>query len=186
MSAPPGLPLVPLQVCHLDCQEPQGLNATQLRWLHPPYDVSSSLQRLPLGTKVGASPAAGLRQQAGRGRPWLGHGHGPASHHLACTAPQAPAVGPTCPCAQAMSVLASHHDGSVQYNTHQLYGLSAVLTISRAVRAILGRRPFVLSRSSFLGTGAYAAHWTGDNSGGAGARFAVACCRLLSRAVACR
>jgi alpha-glucosidase (family GH31 glycosyl hydrolase) len=64
-----------------------------------------------------------------------------------------------------MSVLATHYDGSVQYNTHQLYGLSECLATSEAVRSTLGRRPFVLSRSSYTGVGAYAGHWTGDNSG---------------------
>lgn len=67
---------------------------------------------------------------------------------------------------QAMSVLATHHDGSVQYNAHQLYGISSASTVAEAVGQVLGKRPFVLSRSSFLGSGAYAAHWTGDNSGG--------------------
>jgi hypothetical protein len=56
--AGPCRPLPPLtaslpQVCQLDCQEAQGLNDTQRSWLHPPYDVSSDLKRLPLGTKVG-------------------------------------------------------------------------------------------------------------------------------------
>ncbi|KAL4448263.1 hypothetical protein ABPG75_005482 [Micractinium tetrahymenae] len=104
----------PPWVCHLDCREATGLNATQRDWLSPPYAISNGLQRLPLGTK-------------------------------------------------SMSVLASHHDGSVEYNTHQLYGLSECRTTEAAVRQLVGRRPFVLSRASYLGVGAYAAHWTGDN-----------------------
>ena len=67
-----------------------------------------------------------------------------------------------------MSVLASHIDGSVEYNTHQLYGLSECLATAAAVREVVGKRPFVLSRASYLGLGAYAAHWTGDNAGSAG------------------
>lgn len=105
----------PPWVCHLDCVEAPDLNDTQRAWLNPPYAISNSLQRLPLGTK-------------------------------------------------GMSVLATHHDGSVEYNTHQLYGLSECRVTEAAVAQLTGKRPFVLSRASYLGAGAYAAHWTGDNS----------------------
>jgi alpha-glucosidase (family GH31 glycosyl hydrolase) len=105
----------PPWVCHLDCWEASDINDTQRAWLNPPYAISNSLSRLPLGFK-------------------------------------------------SMSVLATHHDGSVEYNTHNLYGLSECLTTHDAVKEVTGKRPFVLSRSSFTGTGSYAGHWTGDNS----------------------
>lgn len=109
----------PPWVCHLKCREAEGLNATQRALLSPPYQISNSLQHLPLGTKVGA---------------------------------------------MTMSVLAVHHDGTLHYNAHNAFGLGASKTVSEAVHAIRGKRPFVLSRSSFTGVGAYAAHWTGDNA----------------------
>lgn len=61
---------------------------------------------------------------------------------------------------KGLSVLATHLDGSLQYNTHNIYGLAECQATTNAVREITGgKRPFVLSRSSFTGVGAYAAHW---------------------------
>lgn len=59
----------------------------------------------------------------------------------------------------------SNADGSHQYDTHNLYGSM----MSAATRAALltrspTKRPFVLTRSSFAGVGAHAAHWFGDNA----------------------
>ncbi|KAI1322869.1 glycoside hydrolase family 31 protein [Xylariaceae sp. FL0255] len=56
-------------------------------------------------------------------------------------------------------------DGTVQYDTHNLYGLT-MMTATR--EAMLARRPasrpFVLSRSTFAGSGNRGAHWFGDNN----------------------
>lgn len=108
----------PPWVCDLNCSvdlRPE-LNTTWRKLLDPPYAVSNSLSRLPLGTKV-------------------------------------------------ISVIATHLDGSLQYNTHNLYGLAHAMTVYEGMKEIMvGKRPFILTRSSFSGTGAYAAHWTGDNA----------------------
>ncbi len=47
---------------------------------------------------------------------------------------------------KVMSVLAQHLDGSLQYNTHQLYGLSEAMCNYDAAQAIRKKRPFILSR----------------------------------------
>jgi hypothetical protein len=51
-----------------------------------------------------------------------------------------------------------------EYNTHNLYGTAMAQEHYTAVAAITGKRPFMLTRSTFPGAGRYAAHWTGDNA----------------------
>ncbi|CAL5222310.1 g4654 [Coccomyxa viridis] len=60
--------------------------------------------------------------------------------------------------------LSAHHlDGTLEYNVHNLYGHNSAMATWRALGSIYpNKRPFLLTRSTFLGTGAYGAHWTGD------------------------
>jgi len=57
-----------------------------------------------------------------------------------------------------------HHDGTFEYDAHNLYGFMEAQLTHKAVEDILNERPFVLTRSSFSGSGKYTAHWSGDNS----------------------
>lgn len=60
-------------------------------------------------------------------------------------------------CASAQQKMSSH------YNMHSLYGLMEAKASSCALKRILGKRPFVISRSSFPSQGKYSGHWLGDN-----------------------
>ncbi|XP_074900238.1 lysosomal alpha-glucosidase isoform X1 [Buteo buteo] len=61
-------------------------------------------------------------------------------------------------CASSQQYLSSH------YNLHSLYGLTEAIASHDALLRVRGKRPFVISRSTFAGHGRYAGHWTGDVS----------------------
>ncbi|KAK4472812.1 hypothetical protein MN116_004029 [Schistosoma mekongi] len=55
------------------------------------------------------------------------------------------------------------HYNTTHYNLHNMYGYhEARVTHNVLTRLFPDRRPFILTRSSYAGSGLYAAHWTGD------------------------
>lgn len=60
-------------------------------------------------------------------------------------------------CASAQQKLSTH------YNLHSVYGLMEAKATASALKRILGKRPFIISRSTFPSQGLYSGHWLGDN-----------------------
>ncbi|RZC67828.1 hypothetical protein C5167_011527 [Papaver somniferum] len=65
---------------------------------------------------------------------------------------------------KAIPVTAVHFGNITEYNVHNTYGHLEVKTTNAALEKVTKKRPFILTRSTFIGTGKYAAHWTGDNA----------------------
>lgn len=64
----------------------------------------------------------------------------------------------------SVSTTAVHAGNVSEYDFHNLWGYQQSIATYKALEKIQpGKRPFVLSRSTFAGSGKWAAHWGGDN-----------------------
>ncbi|KAI1475438.1 glycoside hydrolase family 31 protein [Daldinia eschscholtzii] len=64
----------------------------------------------------------------------------------------------------AVSPNATHHGGIVEYDVHNVYGHQILNATYHALLNVFPeKRPFIIGRSQFAGSGKWAGHWGGDN-----------------------
>lgn len=65
---------------------------------------------------------------------------------------------------KTMATSAVDYNDILEYNAHNIYGLSEAIMTNKALRSIIKKSPFILTCSNFVGSGVHAIDWTRDNA----------------------
>ena len=60
--------------------------------------------------------------------------------------------------------MSARHNNYSHYDVHSLYGHSEAVCTVNALQKVRAKRTVVISRSTFVSSGKFAGHWTGDNT----------------------
>lgn len=64
---------------------------------------------------------------------------------------------------KTITMTARHYGDVKHYDAHNIYGFAQTVATFKALKETTKKRPFVMSRSLYPGSGQYSAHWSGDN-----------------------